>query len=195
MKEEQSEQQNEHSEQKNEHYQQQNVLLRERYHPPLSFKFPQTEVFGTKRRCKHEWFEIYDWLHYDIAKNSVFCITCSKVYQQNNFFNSKIESAFMTGKGFSDWSHASKAFQKHVKSECHVEAVSKVKSEQNIGKVISIDYQLQQEQNRDCLLKIIDIVKFLGRQGLPFRGHGDEENGNFNQLIKLQSKYSHELSE
>ena len=35
------------------------------------------------------------------------------------------------------------------------------------------------------LLKILQNVKFLGRQGLAFRGHDDSES-NFMQLFKLR---------
>ena len=39
-----------------------------------------------------------------------------------------------------------------------------------------------------CLLKILSNVKFLARQGLPLRGHGDESDSNFHQLLKLRSE-------
>ena len=39
------------------------------------------------------------------------------------------------------------------------------------------------------LLKIVENVKFLGRQGLPLRGDGDEVNSNFIQLMKKDAKY------
>ena len=163
-----------------------------RYRPPLNFKFPQKEIFGTKRRCKQEWFESYDWLHYDSVQDSVFCFVCMKVYQQNKLLTNQTKRTFVSGKGFSDWSHANKAFMEHLKSDCHLEAISK-QNEVNIGKIISADYKKQEEQNRECLVKIIEILRLLGRQGLPFRGHGDERNGNFNQFLKFQGKYFPEL--
>ena len=39
------------------------------------------------------------------------------------------------------------------------------------------------------MLKIVENVKFLARQGLPLRGDESEENSNFNQLNKKDAKY------
>ena len=49
-------------------------------------------------------------------------------------------------------------------------------------------------QNRRCLLKIIECLQFLGRQGLALRGEDNNENSNFIQLLKLRSKDFPELS-
>ena len=38
------------------------------------------------------------------------------------------------------------------------------------------------------MLKIIETIRFLGRQGLPLRGREDDENSNFWQLLKLRTK-------
>ena len=38
------------------------------------------------------------------------------------------------------------------------------------------------------MLKIIANLRFLGRQGLPFRGDGSDENSNFNQLNLLSGE-------
>ena len=37
-------------------------------------------------------------------------------------------------------------------------------------------------------MKILSNIKFLARQGLPLRGHGDEMNLNFMQLMKLRGE-------
>ena len=48
-------------------------------------------------------------------------------------------------------------------------------------------------ENQRVLLKILQNVKFLGRQGIAFRGHDDAES-NFMQLFKLQEMDNPELS-
>ena len=164
----------------------------------MDFKFPIKKIYGTNRRCMQEWFETYDWLHYDVVRDSVFCIICNKAYHQNKLLTKKFEKSFLSGEGFSNWNYGPRALAKHVESECHIESVSKIidqSSTEDVGKMISSDYRQKEEQNRQCLLKIIDIVKILARQGLPFRGHGDEKNGNFNQFINLQAKYCPDLSD
>lgn len=51
----------------------------EKYHPPVSFKFP-TRTFGVTRprekRCSHKIFADFTWLHYVTATDVVLCHTC-----------------------------------------------------------------------------------------------------------------------
>ena len=42
--------------------------------------------------------------------------------------------------------------------------------------------------NRRCFLIILEAIQYLTRQGIPFRGHGSDEDSNFSQLLKMQSK-------
>ena len=41
--------------------------------------------------------------------------------------------------------------------------------------------------NRKCLIKIIECLQFLGRQGIAFQGNTNEES-NFVQLLRLRCK-------
>ena len=49
------------------------------------------------------------------------------------------------------------------------------------------------QQNRKIIEILLDITKTLGRQGIAFRGHGSDDDGNFRQVVKLVSKYCPEL--
>ena len=40
---------------------------------------------------------------------------------------------------------------------------------------------------------MLDITKTLGRQGIAFRGHGGDDDGNFKQIVQLMAKYCPEL--
>ena len=44
------------------------------------------------------------------------------------------------------------------------------------------------KENRECLLKILSNIQFLARQGIAFRGEGDEMVSNFMQLLILRGK-------
>ena len=44
------------------------------------------------------------------------------------------------------------------------------------------------KENRQCLIKIIESLQYLGRQGLGFRGYQSDEGFNFMRLLKLRSK-------
>ena len=54
---------------------------------------------------------------------------------------------------------------------------------------------LSQEKfdNRQMLLKILENVRFLGRQGLPLRGN--ENEGNFHQLLLHTAKSDSRVTE
>jgi len=51
----------------------------------------------------------------------------------------------------------------------------------------------EKDRNRRNLLCIIDIVRFLARQGIAFRGHREDESsnnrGNFSELVHFVAKY------
>ena len=44
------------------------------------------------------------------------------------------------------------------------------------------------KENRQCLIKIIEILQYLGQQGLAWRGDESDEDSNFMQLLQLRSK-------
>ena len=56
----------------------------------------------------------------------------------------------------------------------------------NIGAQLSHQYAQEKELNRKMLIKILSCIKFLARQGLPLRGHGDDTDSNLLQLLKFQ---------
>ena len=58
----------------------------------------------------------------------------------------------------------------------------------NIAESLSSELKREKYERRQCLLKIISNIKFLARQGLPLRGHGDESDSNFMQLMKLRAE-------
>ena len=45
-----------------------------------------------------------------------------------------------------------------------------------------------QRENRTSLLKIISCLRYLSRQGLSFRGYGDEKDTNLKQLIRFRAE-------
>ena len=57
----------------------------------------------------------------------------------------------------------------------------------NIGDMLSSIHRQTLQENSRVLLKILEIVRYLGRQGIAFRGHDDLES-NFIQLFKLLGK-------
>jgi len=52
--------------------------------------------------------------------------------------------------------------------------------------------KLEQEKdfNKQIIIILFDIARTLSRQGLAFRGDGDESGGNFMQLVKFLSRHN-----
>ena len=95
-------------------------------------------------------------------------------------------------KGFFNWKDATIAFRAHEKSLCHKEAVEIVltlpTTTKDVGELLSNAHAHEKAVNRHCLLKVISTLRFLARQGCAIRGHADDTEGNFYQLLKLRSE-------
>ena len=56
-------------------------------------------------------------------------------------------------------------------------------STEDVSEMFKIDLTEVLSQNRTCLIKIILCLCYLARQGLPLRGHGNDQDSNFKQLL------------
>ena len=109
---------------------------------------------------------------------------------QNNKLNmsKKMEPAFFFN-GFHNWTKAIKCFSEHEKSDGHSESVYKLSTEQQpcVNEMLSEKENEDQKRHRLMLLKRLSTLRMLLRQGLPIRGH-KEDDGNLKQLLKLRSE-------
>lgn len=94
-------------------------------------------------------------------------------------------------RGYSNWKDATTNFMKHEQSKCHIDAVLKIvtipKSMGDVQEMLSAQCAKDKLERRQHLMKILENIKFLARQGLPLRGDGDECDSNFIQLLKLRA--------
>ena len=132
-----------------------NVIYSENkpFHPPMSFKFPKT-VSGTgkntkNRSCQHEWFQKFDWLHYHTENDRVYCFYCQKAFKEKLLLNSPKEMTFIEN-GFHNWKKALESFKQHDKSDCHLDALSKLKKPEarDVGEIISLNHANEKCDNR-----------------------------------------------
>lgn len=83
-------------------------------------------------------------------------------------------------------------FDNHQTSSCHKEAVLKVvtlpATTADVAETLSAQHRSEKLERRQCFLKILSNIRFLGHQGLPLRGHGNESDSNFLQLLKLRGE-------
>ena len=163
-----------------------------KFHPPKSYSFP-TRKFGSreeKRSFQVDWCKKHDWLHYDRSKDAAFCHVClTAEYDKLFLASTKRDPAFIS-RGYTNWRDATKAFNKHLVSACHKEAVSALQLPRltgDVGERLSTEHEQQKAENRKIFRKILQNIRFLARQGLPLRGHGAGSDGNFIQLLRLQA--------
>ena len=164
-------------------------------HQPSFFHFPQRE-FGkasvVKRSFQRQWFDRWSWLHYDEDRDLAFCFTCVVAYLNNHLQSAHcLEQTFISS-GFSNWKDATAKFAKHEGSRCHKDSVLKTitlpATTSDVGEMLSSQLAKERLERRKCLLKLLSNARFLSRQGLAFRGDGEELDSNFMRLIYLRSE-------
>ena len=103
-------------------------------------------------------------------------------------------------KGDSNWKKALQRFASHEKSEMHREAIMKLaarSSKMDVSVQLSKSHDIETRNNRAMFLKLLECIRYLARQGLPFRGHHEDSvafEGNLYQLLLLQAKDNTQLA-
>ena len=102
-------------------------------------------------------------------------------------------------RGFTNWKDATVKFALHQSSNCHKEAVLKMVTKpscsKNIAESMSLQVAKEKLERRKCFLKILSNLRFLARQRFPLRGHGDEQDSNLIQLLKLRAEDDPKITE
>ncbi len=82
-------------------------------------------------------------------------------------------------------------FAEHEKSEVHQEAMIKLAAKSStvdVGVQLSTQHDADTRNHCAMFLKLLECVRYLARQGLPFRGHHEDSvafEGNLYQLLLL----------
>ncbi len=77
--------------------------------------------------------------------------------------------------------------RRHQVSKYHTDAMQAISASQpDVGVMLSHAHSEQKKLNGEMLMCILQDVQFLGRQGIPLRGHKASDS-NFMQLLKLRS--------
>lgn len=138
------------------------------------------------------------WLSYSVELNQVYCSCCMAFADNRN-------STFITGQPISN-KHVHKSVEIHENSQSHrLAATAAFQSQvgQDISSLLSYNQAKIKEQEvrgrRLVLERLIDIIIFIGRQGIAFRGdkgregahtlESFENHGNFLELVLLVAKY------
>ncbi|XP_074336808.1 uncharacterized protein LOC141673981 [Apium graveolens] len=147
---------------------------------PKLQNYPPTFDGRDNRHFQHRWFTLFPWLEYSVAKDRVFCFPCF-LFEKN-----PPKSPLFTTTGCCNWSRMI-AWKKGV-CEQHVGKINSfhrknvqdwanlLKTPQHIDRVIDKLPSEVVRQNRLRLKTTIAAVKYLGKQGLPFRGHDESSD-------------------
>lgn len=174
---------------------QQDFISKHPCQPPVSKNLPflPHQVFTRPNGSSRK------WLSFCKEKNGLFCFICLLYSDSTN------QSPFVTG-GMSDWRHTIQRINEHENSRIHnkcTEAhIINVKRKDIYSTLWAENSTLRQKNANDrrrILEIVIDVVKFIGKRGIAFRSHRNEnanslkdvtlDHGNFLETILLLSKY------
>lgn len=165
--------------------------------------FSGTDADGNKTRRRNfriEWKEMYPWLQLkeEGGNQVVKCSICTeavdcKVLLPTDSRSLNTKQAFVVD-GFHSWSHALNSFKKHETSRFHMDSAKGLHSMKHAKSVVShlsAAKQKEMKEARVALFKIFDTIRFIAKEGLPFRGDykTDEnfEDSKFMQLLKMRA--------
>lgn len=169
-----------------------------------------TSTKGGTRKLTKEWFYkplsngekvLRTWLVYSPLKQSLYCFSCKL------FGNSG--SNFASEEGFNKWWKLNPRIGDHENNLGHEQSFLKWKElEVRLNCKATIDqkqqevFESEEKKWRDVLYRLLNIIQFLAKQNLAFRGHredirGDDSGnrGNFLELVHLLAKYDPLLME
>lgn len=138
-------------------------------------------------------YEKIEWLTGCSKLNKLFCWPCLLFGMEKNVWNKS---------GFSDLNHFSTSSKRHEKSNEHIQNLLKLKmfGKQRIDLLIDThktfninEHNKKVTKNREILKRFIDVVCFLSKQELAFRGHDESSEsvnkGNYIETLDLIRQY------
>ena len=175
---------------------------------PRGISFPTTNILAGDRlkalKFQESWYNGREWLEYSISKDEAYCFYC-RLFQPP--VNGKYEPFVVTDKDWKRMTGKDGKMMKHESSKAHQSSADDYrhriianKEVASVAAKLSKAYhdQLQKEadekaRNREVLVIILDIIKFLTKQGLAFRGHDEKVTsdncGNFLELVHFLGNY------
>ncbi|KAI5343730.1 hypothetical protein L3X38_011606 [Prunus dulcis] len=167
---------------------------------PKDHTFPQTDLSGYDRRFNVKWFDEFDWLEYSISKDAAFCLYCYLF--KSNFKIGQGCSDVFTEVGFTNWKKKDKIRQHvggvgSVHNQSRQYCVDLMNQKQHIQTVLIKQSDQARIDYRICLTASLDCVRFLLKQGLPFRGNDESDTsnnkGNYVELLQFLADHDEKV--
>ncbi|KAL4083558.1 hypothetical protein QTP88_028874 [Uroleucon formosanum] len=175
-------------------------------HQPKLTSYPRNKSINTnkQRQFSSRWYIEFPLLEYSIEKDSAYCFVCflfpngpDREFSDNAWVTEgvrvwhKMKSRGKNKPGklsehFSCSAHkaALRDYCNFMKTSCHIDVLFDQANREK-----SIQIQHKREYNKQVIKILMDTTRTLARQGLAFRGDGDDKNGNFIQIVELLSRH------
>ena len=170
--------------------------------PNPNASYPRTRPYGSGsyRQFQPSWLKQHPWLHYSQHVDGVFCRACVFFTQHEGTIGGQAAGQFVSVP-FKNWVVQSQKMNAHAKRDYHLTAMIRLKEfltrYKNPTKSIDVAFERETQQriehNQKVLESLFRIVLLCGKQGLPLRGHRDdnipwfdeEESGNLGNFVEL----------
>lgn len=146
------------------------------FQPNLNFPGRRFGSESFERSFQRRWFEKWRWLHYVSETDSVLCFTCNQAAAKGLLLHSHSDSSFARG-GFCNWKKAREKFAQHELSDLHsdsLRALATLKATPISAMLTDLEAR-DQKTARTMLELLFRSIKFLGREGMPLRGHSHRD--------------------
>ncbi|XP_019234399.1 PREDICTED: zinc finger MYM-type protein 1-like [Nicotiana attenuata] len=156
---------------------------------PSGHAFPKTKFGNKMRQFNPDWFKgpYSQWLEYNIKSDAAFCLCCY-------LFKNELESRGNAGDaftkdGFKGWNKGTERLRTHVGEvdsihhKCFNRMQDLINQEQSIQSSFHKQSEKVKSDHRIRLNASVDVVRFLLRNGLSFRGHNESEDSEYKGLF------------
>lgn len=145
------------------------------------------------RKFQFSWYKKYPWLTGCSEKNKLYCYTCILSGGEKEW--SSASYGVCVTKNFDRKAEKHQCSRRHLQNEETFLLLGRGRIEHSISEGAKLQAMKHNEivkQNRFVIERLIDVVCFLGKQELAFRGHFEDESsdskGNYLELLELLSR-------
>ncbi|XP_076924071.1 uncharacterized protein LOC143586396 [Bidens hawaiensis] len=166
---------------------------------PKAHNFPKTQICGQLRKFQKTWFDRFCWLEYSASKDAAFSLWCY-LFPTGNRHGDEV----FINHGFRNWKKAFENFRDHEGGQNSRHNHARVQFElfkdqrHNLDNVLSQKFKQDEIVYRVRLTAVVDVIRFLSKQGLAFRGHDESissnSRGNFLELATLYCERNDEVN-